>query len=249
MADTSGDSASWQPAGRGVAGTGRDRASAGGSVLAFAVIVAGSIVLGLGAGRLWAFAAPRPVFVVTSPGQANLVQAETTAFIVADAWYSAIAAAGGAVIGLAGYRFAVRRYGPVPMAAIGAGAAGAGLAARWSGQGVGIAAFNRQLAVSRTGTLLHAPVALGAHSAMAIWPLAALVAAGGIELLAMLRARSASTASAPGYPGAFPPGPAAYPGPYQPASEGRPEPYQPGPAGFPGPYDPDRGTTGPGHKG
>ena len=40
-----------------------------------------------------------------------MVNAETTAFIVADAWFVLIAAAGGLLTGIAGYVYVVRRRG------------------------------------------------------------------------------------------------------------------------------------------
>jgi hypothetical protein len=170
----------------------RPRPGRAGSWLAFAVVLAGSVLAGAACGLLWAALAPRAAFVVTSPGQANLVHAETSAFIAADACYLLVALAGGAVLGALGYLLAVRRFGPLPMAGVLLGATAAAFAARWSGQQAGLAAFHRALAASRPGTLLGAPVVLGARSAMAFWPLAACLVAGGLELRALLHHRSAA---------------------------------------------------------
>ena len=172
-------------------------------MLSSVLIFAGSVVIGLAGGLAWTALAPRALYVVVSRGSANVVNPETTAFIAADAWYCLIGVAGGLVIGLAGYLLAVRRYGPVPMAAILAGSTIAGIAARWVGEHQGLHRFDRQLLTTHQGTLLHAPLALAGDTsaavwptatslpAMAFWPLAACAVAGGILLVTALRERSA----------------------------------------------------------
>jgi len=194
---------------------------AGGLLPSLAILVA-SAALGLAGGLAWAALAPRPLYVVVAKGSADVVNPETTAFIAADAWYCLIGVAGGLIIGLAGYMLAVRRYGPVPMAAILAGSAGAGTAARWIGERQGFGQFNRQLLTTHQGTLLHAPIALagdtsaavwptvGSFPAVAFWPLAACAVAGGIVLIGALRERRAAQVYAAPNPG---PQFRAYPGP------------------------------------
>lgn len=196
--------------GRGVSGDGAGRgrsrtarpSAAGGFLSALAILI-GSALLGLAGGLLWTQLAPRAVYVVVARGSADVVNPETSAFIAADAWYCLIGAAGGLIIGLAGYLFAVRRYGPVPMAAILAGSVLAGIVARWVGEHQGLHRFDRQLLSVHQGTLLHAPLALAGDTkaaiwppvaslpAVAFWPLAACIVAGGIVFLGALRHRSA----------------------------------------------------------
>jgi hypothetical protein len=162
------------------------------ALLAACLIVAGSAVVGLAAGLVWAAVAPRVVYQVytLSPPTAYATNPETSAFIAADGWYCLLAVIGGALIGLLGYRFAVQRYGPVPMAGIVLGATGAAFLAQWLGhQQSGAPGFNHLLATSKPGTLLNAPIALGAQGALAFWPLAAAAVAGGIELVGVLRDR------------------------------------------------------------
>jgi hypothetical protein len=192
----------------------------GRAVIAACLIVAGSAAVGLAAGLVWAAAAPRVVYQVytLNPPTAYAINPETSAFIAADGWYCLLALIGGALIGLLGYLFAVRRYGPVPMAGVVIGATGAAFLMQWLGpEESGQPGFNHLLATSKPGALLHAPISLGSHGALAFWPLAAAAVAGGIELVAVLRARRQ-----PGYPsavqgmGAFsglpaPPGPASWP--------------------------------------
>jgi hypothetical protein len=173
------------------------------SLLSSLMILFGSGLIGLGGGLAWTRFAPRAVYVVIGRGSANVVNPETSAFIAADAWYCLIGLAGGFVIGLAGYLLGVRRYGPAPMAAVLAGSALAGLAARWIGENQGVHQFNRQLLTTPHGTLLHAPLALAGDTsaavwptvaslpAVAFWPLAACCGAGGIVLIKVLRDRRA----------------------------------------------------------
>ena len=164
----------------------------GRAAVAACLIIAGSVVLGLVAGVIWAAVAPRVVYQVytLNPPTAYATNPETSAFIAADGWYCLLAVVGGALIGLLGYLFGVRRYGPVPMAAIVVGATGAAFLCAWLGhRQSGGPGFNHLLATSKPGMLLHAPISLGSQGALAFWPLAAAAVAGGIELVGVLRAR------------------------------------------------------------
>jgi hypothetical protein len=195
----------------------------GRAVIAACLIVIGSAVVGLAAGLVWAAAAPRVVYQVymLNPPTAYAINPETSAFIEADAWYCLLALIGGALIGLLGYRFAVRRYGPVPMAGIVIGATGAAFLMQWLGpEGSGQPGFDHLLATSKPGTLLHAPISLGSHGALAFWPVAAAAVAGGIELVGVLRARRQLDYIAVAVPGMGPfgqlpgpGGPPSWPGP------------------------------------
>ncbi|MGN6677839.1 MAG: hypothetical protein ACTHKL_08630 [Streptosporangiaceae bacterium] len=188
---------------------------------ALAILIASGL-LGLGGGLLWTHVAPRAVYVVIARGSADIVNPETSAFITADAWFCLIGAVGGLIIGLIGYLLAVRRYGPVPMVAIVAGSVIAGIAARWIGEQQGLHQFDRQLLTVHQGTLLHAPLALAGDTkaaiwppvaslpAVAFWPLAACVAAGGIVLFGAMRDRSAARSLGRVEPG--PPQFPSYPG-------------------------------------
>ena len=69
----------------------------------FAVPLAGSALLGLPAGYIWGEVAPRALLQEIGTGTAQLVNAETSAFIVADAWFCVIGAAAGLVTGMLGY--------------------------------------------------------------------------------------------------------------------------------------------------
>src|SRR5689334_22505810 len=190
MADyTQSPSPAWpgQPPAKTTAAAGRRLADAAVIIAA----VAASAVLGLLAGLLWKAVAPRAVIVVVAPGSYGLLNPESTAFIVADAWFSVLCLAGGALCGLAGWLVVVRRTGAVGLAALLGGGVLAAFAARWAGQRPGSAGFGHQVLTAKAGTLLHAPLSLGAQGALAFWPLAVAAVAGGIELLGALRDRRA----------------------------------------------------------
>jgi len=158
-------------------------------ILTVVAIAAIGALLGLAGGLVWAALAPRAVFQVSSPGTAYVVNPETSAFIAADGWFCLVAVAGGILIGVTGYVIGVRRYGPLPAVGVLAGAVAAAFLASWTGRNVGLSAFQHQLRVARAGALIRQPVVLGAHGAMAFWPLGAAAAVGAIELAAAVRDR------------------------------------------------------------
>jgi hypothetical protein len=164
--------------------------------IAAIITLVGSVALGLVGGLAWSAVAPRVTYVVVSRGSADVTNAETAAFITGDVWYCAIAVIGGLIIGTIAYLYAIRRYGPVPMAAVLVGSFAAGYLARWTGQNLGLAKFNTDLAFSKVGTILHAPPVLGSDpgtvlwSAIALWTLAACLVCGVFLTLAALGDRS-----------------------------------------------------------
>jgi hypothetical protein len=187
----------------------RSRRPASSGLLASLAILAGSLIVGIAGGLVWTVLAPQAVYVIIARGSANVINPETTAFIAADGWYCLIGAVGGALIGLAGYFLAVRRHGPLPMASVLIGAVIAGIAARVTGERHGLGHFNQLLLTSRPGTVLHAPLGLAGDTsavfwptkasvpALAFWPLAACLVAGGIVLVGVLRDRSANRYQGP----------------------------------------------------
>ncbi|HMH91225.1 MAG TPA: hypothetical protein VK586_09100 [Streptosporangiaceae bacterium] len=166
-------------------------------MLATAGIVVGGAAAGIAGGLVWAAVAPRALFMVSAPGVAYVVNPETSAFIAADGWFSVVAAVGGVLIGVAGYLIGVRRYGPLPVAGVLAGATAAAFIAAWTGRQVGLDAFRHELGAAKAGALLRQPVVLGAHGALAFWPLAAGAAVGIIELIVALSDRRRQAAPDP----------------------------------------------------
>jgi hypothetical protein len=160
-------------------------------------VIAGTALLGVAAGFLWAAVAPRAQVVLLGPGMPYPVNAETSAFIVADGWFTLLAVAGGIISGLLGYALAVRRHGALAMAGVLVGGAAAALIARWIGQQSGAAAYHHVLALGRPGALLQEPLMLGGRGALAFWPLAAGLVAGGIEAAIAARERRSRAAVRP----------------------------------------------------
>ncbi|MGD0924767.1 MAG: hypothetical protein ABR926_06185 [Streptosporangiaceae bacterium] len=170
------------PAARAAAGIRR-------GVVACLAVAAGTVLLGLVAGFVWAVAAPRPLLVMTGRGAAAVINAETGAFIAADGWYCFICLAAGLLSGLFGYLLAVRSYGPVAMIMVLVSAVAAALITLWIGEHVGLASYHHLLATLPPGARLRAALSLGARSAIAFWPLGAGLMAGGMELAAWVRDR------------------------------------------------------------
>ncbi len=138
--------------------------------------LAGSAVLGVVAGVIWAAVAPRAVLQEVAHGEAQLVNAETTAFIGADAWFCLIVVVGGVITGTVGYRLLVRPAGWAAAAGLVLGALAAALLALWIGENIGLGTYNHLLASSPDGAFFHASLGLGAKSALAFWPMLTSVA-------------------------------------------------------------------------
>jgi len=145
----------------------------------FAVTLAGSALLGLLAGLIWGAAAPRALLREVGSGTAQLVNAETTAFIAADAWFCGIAVVAGLLTGLVGYRFASARRddaaGPASAAGLILGAIAGSFVMLWIGEQIGVSGYDQHLAASPKGTLFLAPLALGAKTALVFWPMATAI--------------------------------------------------------------------------
>jgi hypothetical protein len=146
-------------------------------------VVAGTVLLSVAAGAGWAVTSPRPLLVITGPGAAGLVKPETSAFIAADGSYCLMCLAGGLVSGVLGYVLAVRRHGPLAMAAVVVGAVAAGYVTRWVGEQSGLASFQHLLASLPAGRRLRGSLNLGSSGALAFWPLAASAAAGALTAI------------------------------------------------------------------
>lgn len=127
-------------------------------------------MLGVAAGLIWAAVAPRALLQEVGRGEAELVNAESGAFIGADLWFCLIAVVGGVITGVVGYRLLVRRAGWIAAAGLVLGALAAALLALWTGENIGLGTYNHLLAASRDGAFFHASLALGAKSALVFWP-------------------------------------------------------------------------------
>jgi hypothetical protein len=146
----------------------------------FAVTLGGSAVLGLLCGLIWGEVAPRALLQEIGAGTAEVVNAETSAFIVADAWFCVIGAAAGLITGVLGYWFLLapregaRSQNSVRAAtALGLilGALAGALVMLWLGERIGLSGYDHHLATSPNGTFFSASLSLGAKSALVFWPM------------------------------------------------------------------------------
>jgi hypothetical protein len=184
------------PGGAGDPGPGGAPVSRRSAFLALIAAAAASAALGLLTGLIWSALAPRALLVVQSPGVAYVVNTETSAYIVADAWFCLLTAIAGLICGLAGYLLAVRRYGAAALTGLVLGAVAASLLAMWVGEQQGLAGFRSRLAASAAGTRLREPLTLGGHGELAFWALFAAAVVGGIELVRQSADRRRSEAAA-----------------------------------------------------
>jgi hypothetical protein len=140
-----------------------------------AAAVGGSAALGLLGGLVWGEVAPRAMLQEISAGTAELMNAETRAFIGADAWFAGIAAAAGLLAGVIGFRFGVSRRAGGARAAVAGGLIGGGVAGAlvmlWLGQQIGLSAYDHDLAASANGTVFASSLTLGATSVLTFWPM------------------------------------------------------------------------------
>jgi hypothetical protein len=151
----------------------RQRARTG--LLIALAIVAGSAVLGLLGGLVWSEVAPRALLLEVSAGTAQVVNAETRAFMGADAWFCLITAAAGLLTGIVGCWLGIARRSPETRLAVTigliVGAVAGAYAMLWLGQQFGQAGYQHDLADSPVGTTFSGTLTLGAKSAIALWPL------------------------------------------------------------------------------
>lgn len=161
-----------EPQGSGVVTA---RSSAWITVLWSLAALAGSAVLGLVGGLIWGEVAPRATLQEIGAGTAELVNAESRAFIGADAWFCGIAVVAGLLTGVLGYRFLVASRTGGARAAVAAslilGAVAGSFVMLWLGEQIGLSAYNQHLASSPDGTMFLSSLVLGAKSALAFWPM------------------------------------------------------------------------------
>ena len=167
----------------------------GRTALALLIPLAATAVIGIPAGYIWALLAPRALAQVVSRGAANVVNAETTAFIAADAWFVLIASVGGLLTGIAAYLLVVRRRGAPAAVGLILGGLGAAALMWWMGENYGRAQFQHRLLTEPKGTYLHASLSLGSKGAIVFWPIFAALAVAVPEAIAYFRNPGPSTKS------------------------------------------------------
>jgi hypothetical protein len=154
----------------GTAGVMRQRA-----LIGLVVALAASALLGLAGGLAWSEIAPRAALQEISAGTAEVVNAETRAFIGADGWFCVIGAVAGLLTGVIGYVLGIARRDSVTRVAVTigliAGAVAGSFVMLWLGQRIGLGAYQHQLAKAAVGATFSASLMLGAKSALVFWPL------------------------------------------------------------------------------
>ena len=171
------------------------------ALLALIATAAASVLLGLLTGLIWSAVAPRALLVVQGRGVAYVLNSETNAFIVADAWFCLLTAVAGVICALTGYLVAVHRYGALPLVGLLLGGAAGSWLAMWIGQQQGLARFRAQLVTSPAGTRLREPLVLGGHGALAFWPLSVGLLVGSVEVVSQAIDRRRALAAARTEPG------------------------------------------------
>ncbi|WP_344863853.1 hypothetical protein [Planomonospora alba] len=144
----------------------------------FAVTVLALAALGVAAGTLWSYLAPRPPYVVTERGPV-LADASTQALIAADGWFAVVTGALGLACGAAGYLLS-RRGRPL---AVVLGLAAGGLLAGYLTTVVGGALNLGAVSVAAAGRDVPAvagPLKLTAQGVLVAWP---MLAAGAFAVL------------------------------------------------------------------
>ena len=167
------------------------------AAVVFLAAAAATAIFGIPAGFAWGALAPRVLVQVVGPGAVQIVNPETSAFIVADVWFFLIGVIGGLLTGALGYLIAVRRWGAAAAAGLIAGALAATALELWIGGLDGHAAFRHRLAVSAPGTFLHASLALGAKSGLTFWPLLTALAIAVPEIIRRRRSGRRGPARGP----------------------------------------------------
>jgi hypothetical protein len=145
------------------------------ALIGLVVALAASAVLGLAGGLAWSEIAPRAALQEISAGTAEVMNAETRAFIGADGWFCVIAAVAGLLTGVIGYRIGIARRDGLTRVAVTigliAGAVAGSYVMLWLGQQIGLGTYQHHLADAAVGVTFNASLVLGAKSALAFWPL------------------------------------------------------------------------------
>jgi hypothetical protein len=185
------------------------------AVIGLVLALAGSAALGLIGGLVWSEVAPRALLQEVGAGTAQVVNAETRAFIGADAWFCLIGAVAGLLTGVIGYRVGIARRPAATRVAVTIGLIGGAVAGGyvmlWLGQQIGLSAYQHRLAHAAAGTTFSGSLSLGAKSALAFWPLLTSL----VIVLAEVSGRRQPDDSHEPAPGPYVPqgGPYADPGP------------------------------------
>jgi hypothetical protein len=132
-------------------------------------------VLGVPAGLIWSYVAPRAPYLATPAGP-RLADPSTQSLIAADGWFAVVTGVAGLLCGAVAVLIA--RRGALPVLV---GLAGGGLAAAYLAEWIGGAVNLGPAAVSAsgvTGTVVPGALVLTAPGVIVTWPLIATAAFG-----------------------------------------------------------------------
>jgi hypothetical protein len=135
-----------------------------------AVVVA---ALGVPVAAIWYAVAPRVAYRA-GRGGGTIVDFGTQNFIAADGWFFVITAVAGVLTGVAAWAIGRRRAVGLAVG-LAVGGIAAALIAWRLGTWFGSSGFHTALRTRPAGTIVHAPLALGAKGCLVAWPIAALV--------------------------------------------------------------------------
>ena len=141
-------------------------------VLAALVTLAVPLLVAAPVGLGWAALAPRAVGVLAG-GRYLQADPSSAAYIAGDSYFLAAVLLAGMVTGLAAWSFG-QQHGPAVVTALAVGGVGAALIAMRVGEAVGVEALER--AVQGGAARVDVALDLGALSALAGWPAAAVLA-------------------------------------------------------------------------
>lgn len=125
-------------------------------------------------GVIWWAIAPHVAVKVTDSGY-SVASFPDKGFVAADGWFLLVTGVAGLACGAVAHRWA-RRYPVVVPVVLAAGGVGAAAVAAQIGGWIGAGAFRTAVHHRPAGTLLHAPVQLGAEGALVAWGVGALLA-------------------------------------------------------------------------
>ena len=136
------------------------------------------VALGLGLGALsgvvWWAVTDLPTFRVVQGGGASTTERGLAGYIEADAWFVVCGVVVGLVVGLLGWRWFGRAGWPVVLLTALVGAAAGALC--WAvGYQIEPGSFAVRLAAAQPGDVVPVDLTVRARSALAVWPLFAVV--------------------------------------------------------------------------
>lgn len=139
-----------------------------------AIQVGSGLVVGILAGLVWHGVVDQPGYTLGENGNATMGERELVGVFTIDYWFAVLGAFLGLLQGIWAWRwFGMRGWIVVPVALVCSTIAG--LVAWVTGEAMGPQDFDQRLAAGKVGEVVPLDFQLQAHSALAMWPLGAIV--------------------------------------------------------------------------